>query len=165
MVQFVRTDGNAVDIYVEVTDHGGFREGSIYARDANSVFVYCHEGGDCDGVTIECPENNQNKHCKIYCDDDPDTDCHSMEVYTTNGYCNDVVLLCIGTDCAFGNGLVEGPKIYCGYDQDDNYCELYTNGSCIDFGTGSCNNGHTEESCHNHTSNTIIRASTTFDET
>ena len=32
----------------------------MYARDANSVNIYCHKVGDCNKGTIECPENSLN---------------------------------------------------------------------------------------------------------
>ena len=57
-------------------------------------------------------EDNLNNSCKIYCDDDPNTDCNDIKLYSTNGYCKDVALLCIGTACSFSSS-----KIYCGYDQ------------------------------------------------
>ena len=51
------TDGNTgTNIYVEVTHTAGFRMGKIYARDANSVNIYCHQGGHCNYMMIECPK-------------------------------------------------------------------------------------------------------------
>ena len=89
----LRTDGNVgAHIYAEVTHNYGLQYSEIYAKDASSVHIYCHDGGNCNNVMIECPENNTNPNnsCTIYCDDDPETNCTSMQVYTTNGYCKDV---------------------------------------------------------------------------
>ena len=69
---------------------------------------------------IECTENNLNNSCKIYCDGNPTTVCGVIETYSTNGYCKDVALLCyLGNDC-----LIDSSKIYYGYDEITNYCEL-----------------------------------------
>ena len=47
--------------------------------------------GDCDNIMVECPENNLNNSCKIYCDADLETYCKSITVYSTNGYCKDAL--------------------------------------------------------------------------
>merc|ERR1719295_123762 len=44
------------NVMVDVTDKNGFRYAAIYGRKANSVSVYCREGGDCYDTVIECPE-------------------------------------------------------------------------------------------------------------
>ena len=156
------TKGNNANIYVEVTDNNGFNAGQIYARDANSVNIYCHEGGDCYNILVECPEDNQNNTCRIFCDDDSTTDCRNMNIYTTNGYCRDTTVFCLGNDC-----LITGDKIYCGYDQTVNYCQLTEIGTtgqfaCNNVGSGYCNNSYTEELCHNETLQRPIAISSTF---
>ena len=106
----LNADGNTgTNIYVEVTDTNSFSFSKIYARDANSVNIYCHQGADCNNIMIECPENNLNTSCKIYCDGDSNTNCRNIQLNSTNDYCKDVALLCMGNDCLIGE-----PKIYCG---------------------------------------------------
>eukprot|EP01083_Nonionella_stella_P184412 669373_1 len=70
---------HGANIYVEVTDTYGLTNAAIYAKKANSVQIYCKEGGDCDGLMVECPQSNSA--CTILCDD-ADTDCSNMKIYT-----------------------------------------------------------------------------------
>ena len=74
-----------------------------------------------------------------------------MKIYSTNGYCKDVALLCTGHGCLFDES-----KIYCGYDQTANYCQFPAIGlpstgkfECNNVGSGSCNNNYTEATCDN----------------
>ena len=159
----LKTDGNAgTNIYVEVTDYMGFRHNTVYARDANLVNIYCH-GGVCYNLTLYCPENNLNNTCRIYCDDDPNTQCRFIKMYSTNGYCKDAALLCVGNACD-----IEESKIYCGYDQTTNYCDFARaqpswEFQCNNAGLGSCNNNFTEETCHNMLVDEPIAISTTLE--
>ncbi len=119
---------------------------------------------------VECPENNQNNTCKIWCDNVGATDCRSMQIWTTNGYCKDVAVLCVGADCLLGTSAGNAAKIYCGYQQTTDYCNLYEIGTtgkfaCNNVGNGFCNNNYTEEACHNITNEPPIAISTTFEET
>ncbi len=142
------------NIYVEVTEEKGLEGATIYAR---------KDGGDCKGLTVECPEDNKNNTCKIYCDDSSHTDCTNMEIYTTNGYCKDVDVLCIGNNCTMT------ANIYCGYNQTTNYCDLQginntgrfecINSVQFDY----CNNNYTEAQCINFTMPKPIAISTTFE--
>ena len=87
----LKANGNTgANIYVEVTD--GFTYGKIYARDTNSVNIHCHQGGNCNYIMVECPENSLNNSCNIFCDDDPSTGCGDMNIYSTNGYCMRVTM-------------------------------------------------------------------------
>ena len=40
-------------------------------------------------------------------------------MHSTNNYCKDVALICIGKDC-----YIQHSKIFCGYDQTTHYCEF-----------------------------------------
>ena len=81
--------------------------------------MHFYEGGQCDEIVVECPEKNLNNSCKVFCDDDPTTNCRGMQLYSTNGYCKDVALLSMGREC-----LVSSSKIYYGYNQVTNYFEF-----------------------------------------
>ena len=61
-----------ISLEILCTDYNGWKQ-PLYARDANSVNIDCHDGGNCQGIMIECPENNLNNSCKIHCDDHPTT--------------------------------------------------------------------------------------------
>ena len=51
------TDGNtATNIYVKVTATDGFGYSKSYTSEANSLNIYCHQGGDCYYFMVECPE-------------------------------------------------------------------------------------------------------------
>ena len=162
------TNGNrGANIYVEVTGTNGFQSSNIYARDANSVNVYCHQGGDCEKSTIECPENhlNSSNSCFVFCDGDPTTNCGLIQMYTVSGYCKDAALLCTNNNC-----VLDSAKIYCGYDQITNHCRMVKSGTtdkfeCINYGTGYCNNNYTEELCRNVITSDPVAISTTFEAT
>lgn len=77
--------------------------------------------------------------CKVYCDNTSTTSCLGIQMYTTNGYCVDGSILCVGDYCNIGTIAANGAKIYCGYNQITDYCSLYWNGDilpCNDFGSG-----------------------------
>ena len=161
----LNTSGNNANIYVEVTDNHGFENSAIYGKDANSVNVYCHDGGDCNDIFIECPDNNLIHSCRIHCDDSLGTRCTNMKIFSNKGYCTDVAVLCHGSNCLFGNST----NIYCGYGQNATYCNLQKMGSsgqfvCINHGSGYCNNNYTEQTCQSIVIDPPISISTTFQE-
>ena len=83
-----------------------------------------------------------------------------MQLYSTNGYCKDAALLCIGNDCSLNLAF---SKIYCGYNQTTNYCEFIGwSDEIINVGSGSCNNNYTEATCHNMITEELIAISSTF---
>eukprot|EP01083_Nonionella_stella_P272658 924720_1 len=122
------------NIYAEVTDQYGLSGAAIHAKNANSVQIYCKGGGDCDGLMVECPQNI----CMISCDDDAETDCSNMKIYT----CSHVDVLCDGVDCNFGVGTSTVTKTYCGFDQNETYYQMQYNASghvlCQNYGSGYC---------------------------
>ena len=165
--EFTLEAGHNMNVYVEVTENTGFQGAKIYAKYAKSVNIYCHEGGDCDAITVECPVDNANNACKIWCDKSATT-CHNMKIFTTNGYCVDAAILCDGNDCNMGTGT----NIYCGqyYNQTDDYCnidEIDRSGEfeCVNNvnATKLCNNNYTEASCQAMLNDTPIAISSLFD--
>ena len=144
------------NVVVDVTDQNGFKNSVIYARKARSVSVYCREGGDCQGLQVECPEENDANLCRIYCDSDDTTSCTSMQMWTTNGYCRDVAVICSESGCH----KLDNTQIYCGYNQTTDYCILKQRGGtfeCDDYhddnamSNGFCSNNLTAAHCRNHT--------------
>ena len=102
---------------MDVTDDAEFSIAMNGARDANLVNIYCHEGGDCGHLGVECPDNNLNDSCRTHCDDDSTTECRDTQLYSTNGYCKDVTSLCIGM---LNQCLIDSSKIYFRYNQITN---------------------------------------------
>eukprot|EP01083_Nonionella_stella_P190626 705927_1 len=130
------------NIYAKVTDLNGLTGATIYARDADSVQIYCIKGGECDGLMVECPENSKNDStCTILCDDDAQTDCSNMKIYY--GTCSQPDVLCDGDHCNFGVDLSVRTKLFCGFAQNESYCQMQYNASgtgdlsCQYYGSGS----------------------------
>eukprot|EP01084_Bolivina_argentea_P004880 9238_1 len=48
---------NGPNIYAETNSWYGLTKTKIYAKHANTVTIYCHNGGDCHYLMVECPEN------------------------------------------------------------------------------------------------------------
>eukprot|EP01083_Nonionella_stella_P186758 684702_1 len=122
------------NIYAEVTDQYGLSGAAIHAKNANSVQIYCKGGGDCDGLMVECPQNI----CMISCDDDAETDCSNMKIYT----CLHTDVLCDGVYCNFGVNTSTVTKTFCGFDQNETYYQMQYNASghvlCQNYGPGYC---------------------------
>eukprot|EP01083_Nonionella_stella_P289821 986250_1 len=127
--------GDGPNIYAEVQSIRGLSDAVIYAKNANSVKIHCKQGGDCDGLKVECPHNN----CTILCDNDAQTDCSNMEIYT----CSQTHVLCDGVDCNFA-----ATKVFCGFNQNDTFYEP-GNGQllCTDYSAESCSNEYAEVEC------------------
>eukprot|EP01083_Nonionella_stella_P155068 500424_1 len=127
--------GEGPNIYAEVQSIRGLSDAVIYAKNANSVKIHCKQGGDCDGLKVECAHNN----CTIVCDNDAQTDCSNMEIYT----CSQTHVLCDGVDCNFA-----ATKVFCGFNQNDTFYEP-GNGQllCTDYSAESCSNEYAEVEC------------------
>ena len=159
--------GKEANIYVDVSTAFALQDATIYARNANDVNIWVHDGADSSSLIVECPENNRNNTCKIFVDDTNGAFRRSMKIYTTNGYCVDGIISCVGGDSACD---IWQSNIYCGYNQSLNYCAV-TDGfpsgkfECINSGVGNCNNGYTEESCNAINNNELspVAISETFE--
>ena len=56
--------------------------------------MYCHLGGDCHFIMVECPEENGYNTYRVFYDDESTIDCIDMVMYTSNGYYTDAAVIC-----------------------------------------------------------------------
>eukprot|EP01083_Nonionella_stella_P307377 1080060_1 len=114
------TFGAGVNAVIEVHGTQGLWYESIRAREANSLTINCL-GGSCARLSIELPLNDAPNSFNWICDSATCYDNYQNNLEIANGY---------NCDNYYISSRVEA-RIYCGYNQTANYCELYPNHSSV----------------------------------
>eukprot|EP01083_Nonionella_stella_P277766 944415_1 len=110
--------GVGANVFIEATGNYALYYSNIYARNANSLTIWCRGNTVCSRLVIELPQTDSPNSFNWLCDDTATcTNEIRNSVEISNGYACSNYYMSSRIDA----------RVYCGYDQTAQYCDLHLN--------------------------------------